>query len=91
MYVQTTYSETCFYHKFMLYLFQTDLNRDQDSDTDMIIDHSELSIGENSGVSASPSLQSNSDRGHTEVRTGHLLTNSGTVLTFNTVIKLATY
>lgn len=75
-----------------MYLFQTDLNRDQDSDTDMIIDHSELSIGENSGVSASPSLQSNSDRGHTEVRTGHIQTNSGTVLaTCNIVIKLATY
>jgi len=47
--------------------FQSDLNHDQDSDTDMIIDHSELSIGENSNISASPSSQSNPERSHTEV------------------------
>lgn len=47
--------------------FQTDINHDQDSDTDMIIDHSELSIGENSQISASPSLNSTHDKEHTEV------------------------
>lgn len=47
--------------------FQTDINHDQDSDTDMIIDHSELSIGENSQISASPSLNSTHGKEHTEV------------------------
>jgi len=51
----------------MTVLFQTGLNHDQDSDTDMIIDHSELSIGEHTDVSGSASLHSNLDKEHTEV------------------------
>ncbi|XP_045199665.2 sodium/hydrogen exchanger 9-like isoform X4 [Mercenaria mercenaria] len=47
-------------------LMESDLNHDQDSDTDMIIDHRELSIGEDSQMSASPSINSTHDKEHTE-------------------------
>ncbi|WAR28637.1 SL9A7-like protein [Mya arenaria] len=48
-------------------LMESGFNNDEDSDTEMIINHRELSIGEHSEISGSPSVNSNLDKEHTEV------------------------
>ncbi|XP_052783462.1 sodium/hydrogen exchanger 9-like isoform X3 [Mya arenaria] len=47
-------------------LMESGFNNDEDSDTEMIINHRELSIGEHSEISGSPSVNSNLDKEHTE-------------------------